>query len=184
MPRTTEHSDISDEGPSRTALRREALDVLAFARQLSELPAARLARLALPDAVRDELASVQRTPSHIAHKRALAHLAKVMRAHAEEDFASARAALANDKAAGARDAAEQHRLEVLRERLLGDDGDTVLTELVSAHPELDRQHLRALIRQARLERDKAKPPRAYRELFRTLRELEAPFATDKGGQEL
>jgi ribosome-associated protein len=171
MPRSTEHSDVIDDGPSRTALRREALDVLVFARQLSELPPARLAKLELPDAVRDELASVQCTPSHIAHKRALAHLAKVMRAHAEDDFASARAALANDKASGMRGAAGLHRVEALREKLLGDNGDTVLTELIATHPDLDRQHLRALIRQARLERDKAKPPRASRELFRILRDL-------------
>ncbi|HET7562291.1 MAG TPA: ribosome biogenesis factor YjgA [Rhodanobacteraceae bacterium] len=172
MPRPTEHADALDEGPSRTALRREALDVLAFARQLSELPPARLAKLELPDAVRDELAFVQGTPSHIAHKRALAHLAKVMRGHAEEDFASARAALANDKASGVRDAAELHRVEALRERLLGDNGDAVLTELITTHPELDRQQMRALIRQARLERDKARQPRAFRELFRILRDLE------------
>lgn len=170
MPRPTEPSEPLDERPSRTARRREALDVLAFARQLSELPPARIARLDLPDAVRDEIASVQRTPSHIAHKRQLAHLAKIMRTHDDEDFASARAALANDKGAGARAAAELHGVEALRDRLLGADGDAALTELVVTHPGLDRQHLRALIRQARLEREQAKPPRAYRELFRLLRE--------------
>lgn len=179
MPHPTEHPDAIDDGPSRTALRREALDVLAFARQLSELPPARLAKLDLPDAVRDELASVQRTPSHIAHKRALAHLAKVMRGHDEEDFASAHAALANDKASGARAAAELHRVEALRANLLGDNGDSVLNELITTHPGLDRQQLRALIRQARLEREKSKPPRASRELFRILRdEAKNNSATD------
>ncbi|HJP97138.1 MAG TPA: DUF615 domain-containing protein, partial [Rhodanobacteraceae bacterium] len=98
-------ASLDNERPSRSARRREALDVLAFARQLSELPPARLDALELPEDVRDELAEVQRTPSHIAHKRQLAHLAKLMRAHDEQDFASARATLANDRTANAREAA-------------------------------------------------------------------------------
>jgi len=162
-----------DERPSRSARRREALDVLAFARQLSELPAARLAKLELPDDVRDELAEVQRTPSHIAHKRQLAHLAKLMRAHDEEAFAPARATLANDRGKNARETAALHRTEALREDLLGDNADAKLTAFITAHPGVDHQHLRALIRQSRRERETNKPPRAQRELFRLLRDLES-----------
>ena len=159
-----------DARPSRSARRREALDVLAFARQLSELSPARLVKLTLPDDVRDELATAQRTPSHIAHKRQLAHLAKVMRAHDDADFATARAALANDRASGAREAAALHHVEALRESLLADTSDKALTEFIAAHPGTDHQRLRALIRQARRERDTTKPPRAQRELFRLLRD--------------
>ena len=164
--------DTDDDRPSRSARRRGALDVLAFARRLSELPPARLDALELPEDIRDELAEVQRTPSHIAHKRQLAHLAKLMRAHDEEDFAAARGALANDRTASAREAAALHRIESLREKLLGDGGDAALTDFIAAHPQADRQHLRALIRQARREREADQPPRAQRELFRCLREIE------------
>lgn len=165
--------DADNERPSRTARRREALDVLAFARQLSELPSARLDKLELPDDVRDELAEVQRTPSHIAHKRQLAHLAKLMRAHDEEAFAPARAALANDRGKNARETAALHRTEALREDLLGDNGDAALTSFIAGNPAVDHQHLRSLIRQARRERAANKPPRAQRELFRLLRDLES-----------
>jgi ribosome-associated protein len=159
--------------PSRSARRREALDVLAFARQLSELPPARLDQLDLPEDVRDELAEVRRTPSHIAHKRQLAHLAKLMRAHDAGEFTAARAALANDRAAGAREAAALHHLEVLRENLLGHDGGNALTAFIAEHPGIDHRHLRALIRQAHREREANKPPRAQRELFRLLRDVES-----------
>ncbi|HEY9110418.1 MAG TPA: ribosome biogenesis factor YjgA [Rhodanobacteraceae bacterium] len=168
MRRTDE--DAENERPSRSARRREALDVLAFARQLSELPPARLDKLELPGNVREELAELQRTPSHIAHKRQLAHLARLMRAHDNKAFAAARASLSSDRAAGAREAAALHRVEALREALLGDDGDTALTSFIAGHPGIDHQHLRALIRQARRERDAGKPPRAQRELFRLLRD--------------
>lgn len=171
-------ADHPEEGeqPSRSARRREALDVLALAKQLVELPPSRVARLDLPDEVAEEIGNVRRITSHIARKRELSYLAKLMRRHDEEAFAAARASLANDREAGAREAAATHRLEALRERLL-DEGDAALSELVAAHPDLDRQHLRALIRQARSEREANKPLQAYRELFRILRELKR--ASDK-----
>ncbi|MGH8216291.1 MAG: ribosome biogenesis factor YjgA [Rhodanobacteraceae bacterium] len=169
---------LDDERPSRSARRREALDVLAFAKQLSELSPARIAKLELPDDVCEELAQVQRTPSHIAHKRQLAHLAKLMRAHDEEDFAAARAALSKDRAAGARESAALHRIETLRETLLGENGDAALTDFIAVHPEADRQRLRSLIRQGRREREASQPPRAQRELFRLLRNSEKPPDAD------
>jgi|SRR5690348_6312306 len=159
-----------DEQPSRSARRREALDVLALAKQLVELPPSRIARLELPDDVSGEIGNVRKISSHIARKRQLAYLAKLMRRHDEEVFAPARAALANERAAGAREAAAAHQLEALRERLLA-EGDAALSELIAEHPDLDRQHLRTLIRQARLEREGNKPLHAYRELFRVLRQL-------------
>lgn len=164
---------LDDERPSRSARRRDALDVLALARQLSELPPVRLDRLQLPDDVRAAVAAVQRTPSHIAHKRELAHLAKLMRAHDEVEFAPTRAELANDRAANARAVAAMHRAEALRDQLLADDADATLTAFITAHPDVDHQHLRALLRQARRERDATRPPRAQRELFRLLRELDS-----------
>ncbi|MGH8183880.1 MAG: ribosome biogenesis factor YjgA [Rhodanobacteraceae bacterium] len=165
--------DANDQRPSRSARRREALDVLAFAKQLSELPPAQLDKLDLPDDIREELAAVRRTPSHIAHKRQLAHLAKLMRAHDEEAFADARAALVNDRAATARETAVLHRAEASREQLLGENGDAALTAFIASHPAIDHQHLRALIRQSRRESEAGKPPRAQRELFRLLRDLDA-----------
>lgn len=174
----THDEDVPDR-PSRSARRRDALDVLALAKRLSGLPASRLDALQLPDDVRDELAELQRTPSHIAHKRQLAHLAKLMRACGEAPMAGARAALAHDRSASVRDAAALHRVEALREALLGDSGATALTDVLDACPGLDRQRLRALVRQARRERAAARPPRAQRELFRMLRDIAEPGTGDQ-----
>jgi ribosome-associated protein len=43
--------------------------------------------------------------------------------------------------------------------------------LLDAHPNADRQLLRQLVRNTLEERKRNKPPRAFRELFRELREL-------------
>jgi ribosome-associated protein len=49
----------------------------------------------------------------------------------------------------------------------------VLTELIAQHPSLDVQNLRTLIRNARKEKESNKPPKAYREIFQVLRELDS-----------
>lgn len=162
-----------DYGPTRTQQRRDALAVLELANQLVELPATRLAKLELPDDVRDEIAHVRRIASHIARKRQLAFLAKLMRRHDSEAFDSVRAALGENRDRQRQETAAMHRMEALRERLLGGDGDTAATELIEQHPNVDRQHLRALIRQARIEKAAPnKPPRAFRELFQLLKSLQ------------
>lgn len=174
--RQTEPTDAAapdDDGPSRTEQRRQALAMLTFAAQLADLPPARLARIDLPDDVRREIETTRHITSHVAHKRQLAYLAKLMRRHDDADFAAAHAELGANRDQQRADTAAMHRLEVLREHLL-EDGDNALQELITTHPQLDRQHLRALIRQARSERDAGKPPRAYREIFQLLKDLSSP----------
>jgi len=170
--------DDTDYGPSRTQQRREALAVLELAGQLVELPPTRLAKLDLPDDVRDEIANVQRIASHIARKRQLAFLAKLMRRHDDEAFATARAELGENRDKQRQETAAMHRLEAMRNRLLVED-EAALSELIAEHPQVDRQHLRSLVRQARIEKDTpGKPPRAYREIFQLLRDLQAGDASE------
>ncbi|MDO1529874.1 ribosome biogenesis factor YjgA [Fulvimonas sp. R45] len=167
----TELDDV-DYGPSRTQQRRDALAVLELAGQLVELPPSRLAKLDLPDDVRDEVANVRRITSHIARKRQLAFLAKRMRRHDDEAFDAVRAALGENRERLRQETAAMHRLEALREQLVDEEGDETLSALLARHPGIDRQHLRSLIRQARIEKATPnKPPKAYREIFRVLKEL-------------
>ncbi|MGB3270879.1 MAG: ribosome biogenesis factor YjgA [Rhodanobacter sp.] len=163
--------DEQEYGPSRTQQRREALAVLALASQLVELPASRLARLELPDDVRREIETTRRITAHGARKRQMAFLAKVMRRFGEEDFAAVRAELGENREKQRQDTAAMHRLEAIRDRLVDGD-DAALAEVIAEHPQVDRQHLRSLVRQARLERETPnKPPRAFREIFQLLKEL-------------
>ena len=163
--------DDTDYGPSRTQQRREALAVLALASQLVELQPTRLAKLELPDDVRREVEITRRTPSHGAHKRQLAFLAKVMRRYDTADFAAVRAELGENRVRQRAENAAMHRMEAMRERLLNED-PAALPELISTHPQVDTQRLRALIRQAHSEQATPnKPPRAYREIFQLLKDL-------------
>jgi ribosome-associated protein len=178
--RTYTDNPDHDYGPTRTQQRRDALAVLELAGQLVELPQSRLAKLELPDDVRREIETTRRITAHIARKRQLAFLAKVMRRHDNEAFDAVRAALGENREKQRQETAAMHRLEALRERLLGED-ESALSELIAQHPDVDRQHLRSLIRQARIEKDTPnKPPRAYREIFQLLKDLAQTDASPEG----
>jgi len=72
-----------------------------------------------------------------------------------------------------------HRLEGLRTRLLEDE--KTLHDIAETYPGADLQQLRVLRRNAIKEKEQNRPPRAFRELFRVLRELEEGGAEAESG---
>ena len=180
-------------GPSRSQNRREALEVLALGEKLVSLTEAQLAKLPVPDSLLPHIRECKRITANIAHKRQLAYLAKQLRREDDDVLDAIRDALDESGDAARREVAAMHRIETWRERLL-DQGDAALAELLDEYPTADRQKLRQLARSALEERKRNKPPRAYRELYRALREVllggaaaagaddagDAPDALDEG----
>ena len=156
--------------PSRSQNRREALEVLALGEQLVALTEAQLARLPVPESLLPHIRECKRITAQIAHKRQLQYLAKQMRRESDEALEALRDALDEKGDAARREVAAMHRVETWRERLI-DGGDAALAQLLDEHPAADRQLLRQLVRNTLEERKRNKPPRAFRELYRELREL-------------
>ena len=140
------------------------------------LPAAQLARLPIPEDLMPHIVETQRITSHIAHKRQLQFLAKQMRREEDEVLEAIRDAMDEGGEAARRETALLHQAEQWRDRLLA-DGDDALAALLEEFPTADRQKLRQLVRNATDERAKNKPPRAFRDLFREVRELLASTDT-------
>lgn len=164
-------SDRSPEDelpPSRSQLRREALDVFELGEHLCTLTPSQLAKVPLPDAVLDALTVAQSITSHIARKRQLQFLAKQLRR--VEDLGPIRDAAFQPLEVRRRETALMHRIERWRDRLI-DEGDPALDALLAEHPQGDRQRMRQLIRQARIEREKQKPPKAQREIYQEVKAL-------------
>ena len=157
-------------GDSRSQQRRAALDVLSLGEKLVALTPAQLAKLPVSESLLPHIEESKRITSHIAHKRQLAFLAKQMRREDDATLDAIREAMDANSDSARREVAAIHRVENWRARLLA-DGDAALSELLTEYPEAERQRLRQLIRNAKEERLKNKPPHAYRELFRELREL-------------
>jgi len=158
------------DGPSRSQLRREALDVLKLAQALADMSDAQLALVPLHEDLRAEVRRARAVTQQIARKRQTQYLAKQMRKRDDSELDAIRATLEHDRDRARREAAALHRVETWRERLIA-EGDEALGELLAQHTDADRQHLRQLARQARAERDAGRPPHAQRELFRALRAL-------------
>jgi ribosome-associated protein len=175
--RTYTDNPEHDYGPTRTQQRRDALAVLALAMQLVELPPSKLARANLPEDVLREVENTRRITAHIARKRQLGFLAKVMRRHEDDAYDGLRTLLGENREQLRKETAAMHRLEALRDRLL--DDDNALQELIDQYPAIDRQHVRSLVRAARVERDGNKPPRAYREIFQLLKQISAEADRDE-----
>jgi ribosome-associated protein len=158
-----------DDAPSRSQRRRDALAVFELAERLVALTDAQLAPLPLDEDIRTEVEKARRITQQIAHKRQVQYLAKMLRKR-EDELPTLRAALEHDRQVSRRETAELHRLEDWRERLIA-QGDEALGELLNLYPAADRQHLRQLARQAKVERNDNRPPHAFRDLFRELRDL-------------
>ena len=173
--------------PSRSAQRRAALDVLELGEHLVAITATQLGKLPIPEELLPHIRDTQRITSHGARKRQLAFLAKQMRKLDEDALEAIRDAMREDGETARRETAALHRAEALREALLGDDGDAALTDVLAQYPHADRQKLRQLVRNSREERAKNKPPRAFRELFRELRDVltggEASTDADDGDED-
>ncbi len=156
--------------PSRSERRREALDVLKLAEQLTSLSRAQLARLPVPEAALAHVHEAQRITAHGARKRQVGFLAKQLRREDDADLEALREALIASGEGAKREALELHRIERWRDRLLAEGAPAIAT-LAAEHPAADATRLSVLVDGARRERAEKRPPHAYRALFDALRLL-------------
>lgn len=152
--------------PSRSQRRRDAWDVLELAEKLVAMPASQLKEVPLDETILDAVKMAQKITSHIAHKRQVHYLAKLMRKQA--DLEAIRVSVDKPLEVRRRETAELHLMERWRERLLS-EGDEAVGELVTQYPDTDRHRLRQLIRQAGVEKRENRPPSAYRAIFQVLK---------------
>ncbi|THC42816.1 ribosome biogenesis factor YjgA [Massilia sp. Mn16-1_5] len=157
------------ERPSKSELKRQMDELQKLGAQLVAEPRDRVKRVPMPDDVKDAILECQTITNHEGRRRQLQFVGKKMRTLTEEEVAVIQRTIDSWKGASKAETAALHALERRREKLLSDD--KALTTLLEEHPELDVQHLRTLIRNARKEQAENKPPKAYRELFQILKEL-------------
>lgn len=156
---------MQDETVSKTRRKKEMLERQALGVALVELPVSQLLEMSLEDRLREAVIEARRITSHEARRRQMQYIGRLMR---EIDPAPVRARLEAISSGSAQSAARHRRLEAWRERLLA--GDEALTAFASEHPGADFQALRALIRNSRKQLEQGNRARAYRELFRLIKQ--------------
>lgn len=158
--------ESADERPSKSQLKREMHALQTLGEQIIAMTPTERARFPLSE---DMLAAVEETSrirSHEGRRRHMQYVGKLMR---REDLAAIQAVFDEiEQEQRHRDLAF-HRLEKWRDRLI-EEGDTAVEAFIEEHPEVDRQALRQLIRNAKSERERGKPPANARKLFRLIRD--------------
>jgi ribosome-associated protein len=157
--------------PSKSQRKREMTALQDLGAELIAEPRERVKRVPMPEDVRDAILECQQIKDHEGRRRQLQYVGKKMRSLTEDEVALIRKTIDGWKAPSRAETAAMHALERRRERLLADDG--ALTELRAQYPELDVQQMRTMIRNARREQAENKPPKAYREIFQILKQLQA-----------
>jgi len=161
---------------SKTERKREVSALQDLGEDLLALGSGTLARLPLPDSLRDALEQARRTPSFEGKRRQMQYIGKLMRRLDAAQIEAARAALRAQRGGLVRESALLHQSEQWRERLVAEPAALALW--LVQFPHTDGQQLRALIRQARKDREAAAPPlpgaavrqgRAWRALYQLVR---------------
>ncbi|KFC67781.1 ribosome biogenesis factor YjgA [Massilia sp. LC238] len=157
------------ERPSKSEAKRQSNELQKLGEQLVEAPRDRVKRVEMPEDVKEAILTCQSITNHEGRRRALQFVGKKMRTLDEAEVEVIKRTIEGWKGASKAETAALHALERRREKLLADD--KALTQLLEENPELDVQHLRTLIRNARKEQAENKPPKAYREIFQILKDL-------------
>ncbi|MBC3807501.1 DUF615 domain-containing protein [Undibacterium seohonense] len=157
--------------PSKSELKRQMTALQKMGQELVDSARDRVKRVPMPEDVRDAILECQNITNHEGRRRQMQFVGKKMRTLDETEVALIQKTIDSWKGASKSETAAMHSLERKREKLLAKD--EALTELMAENPELDVQHLRTLIRNARKEQAENKPPKAYREIFQILKEIQA-----------
>jgi ribosome-associated protein len=156
---------MQDERPSKTQRKKQMHDLQALGAELVELNERELASIELPERLLDAVNDARHMTKFEARRRQLQYIGKLMR---DVDPEPIRKRLASWKSVSRAHTARFQRLEQWRTQLLEDE--SALAELLRQHPGIDATRLKALVREARRERETAQPPKSYRAIFQLLSE--------------
>lgn len=148
---------------SKSGRKRQMLALQDIGVTLTRMPADQLARIAMPDELREAVTECRRLTKHEAIRRQQQYIGRLMR---EMDAAPIAAQLEALHAPSHRQTALFHRAEKWREEFLSDPD--AVARFAAEHPVADTRRLRDLAAAAKEERQSESPPRRYRELFQVI----------------
>lgn len=167
---TEEHNDKATlkVRPNKSQLKRESEHLQHVGEQLIALKSNDLNSMDLPEELEEAVHTARKITSRSGLKRQRQYIAKIMR---QIDSDAVEKQLQKIIHLHDINTASFRKIETWRDRLIADD-KTVLTEVIAEYPEIDRQHINQLIRQAKREKQNEKSPASARKLFKYLSSLE------------
>jgi len=168
------HKNSSDDqeelydGPSKSQVKRDCHQLVDLGEKILKLKAEEIRSLELPDTLEEAVKTALKISSRSGLKRQRQYIGKLLRSLDNEEIEQRIRKIQHRHDTNT---AQFKRLERWRDRLIDNDKD-VMNEIISRHPEIDRQHINQLTRAAHQEKKRDKPPAASRKLFKYLSELE------------
>lgn len=159
-----------DEDKSRSQKKRESSALQKQGEELAALSPAVYGRLPLTPELKEALDVWRGLKSWEAKRRHMQYIGRLMREH--DDIDSLLDALEDIRAESRKAARGFKHIEALRDALLQNGGsarEKALEDALTACPALDRARLAHLVGAALAEREKQRPPKHARELFRYLK---------------
>ncbi|HLX21728.1 MAG TPA: ribosome biogenesis factor YjgA [Usitatibacter sp.] len=152
-----------DDFISKTRRKRQMSELQDVGEALVKLSAEQLARLEMPESLRDAVLECKRFTKHEAVRRQMQYIGRLMR---KIDAGPIAEQLARIEAPSQRHTALFHVAEKWRTEIISDLD--AIERFVKEFPEADAERLRKLAATVREERLTSRPPRQFRELFHVL----------------
>ncbi len=158
-----------DEYISKSEKKRKAEYLQVLGEKLVKLSAQQVKDIDLPAEIYDAVKFARTIKQRLALRRQLQFIGTLMR---EIDPSTIEEAIENIEMGNYKKAMEFKEIEQWRDDLIA--GNTALIEeILEQCPNAERQKLSQLVRSARKEAELNKPPKAFRILFRYLRQIKA-----------
>jgi ribosome-associated protein len=152
------------DGPSKSMLKRQMTALQKIGQTLADMPFDKLKRSPASEDLLAAIREYQRIRSHEGRRRQLQYIGKVMRNENGDLLAQWIAGESLDQRL---EVTRMHAAEAWRDRLL--EEPALLAEFIHNYPAAQGTDLHTLIRNARAEKDKNKPPKSARELYKLIK---------------
>lgn len=167
MSQDKNHLD-DDMRPSKSERKREVHALTDLGKQLVDMTPNQLADLPVSEELIDAIKTARKIRNkHAGFNRQIQYIGKLIRSTDPQPIIDA---IEARQQAHLHEQKHFHALEQWRDRLVA-EGDEALHGLIDKWPDIDRQHVRQLVRTAQKQATENKPPAASRELFKYLREV-------------
>lgn len=163
----TQNNADETELLSKTSMKKESQKLQDLGMELTLLKAPKLAGMPISDELRDAIELLHKLNHNEAVRRQKQFIGKLMR---HEDTAAIEKAFNNIAEKQNREARMLKVIERWRDNLIAGDA-TVAESFIDTFPACDRQQLRQLIKGAKSEFGRPKPPTFTRKLFTFLRDI-------------
>ena len=155
------------ENKSKTQKKKEAHDLQKLGERLLSLSSQQLIEMNLPKDILEAIKLAKRIKRHEALRRQMQYLGALMR---KIDAEPIQKAVERIEMGDRRKALTFRKSEQMRDDLVNGDDD-LITEIINQYPQVERQKLNQLVRQARKDKEKEPPSNSSRTLLRYLQEI-------------